>query len=285
MKIPRTICPNFNRGTVKVAPYKTELHHGNAYWMARLSQTVYTNEDESDKPDEEKILNDLRSKDKGFKSIKSANKSSAQAMLVEHNDYLCMAFRGTDEVADWIDNLNAFPQEGLFGKFHRGFWGSVEDVWTIINGTYKRLNAEKQRPLFITGHSLGGAMATVAASRFIDKDLPFVSVYTFGQPRSMTRETARIFNSEAGSRCYRFQNNEDLVTRVPARLMGYSHVGKCLYIDEDKKIHRDPGFWFKFVDLVQRAVDVVATEKSFEGIKDHNIAAYLEAIEEWDVDD
>ncbi len=88
-----------------------------------------------------------------------------------------------------------------------------------------------------------------------------------------------------GCGCYRFQNNEDLVTRVPARVMGYSHVGKCLYIDEDEKIHRDPGFWFKFVDLVQGAVDTVATEKSFEGIKDHNIAAYLKAIKEWEVDD
>lgn len=267
----------------QIAPYKTGIDCGNAYWMARLSKEVYQSQDDSGKPDEGKILSALQGDDPKFKSITGANKSSAQAMLAEHEEYLCMAFRGTDEIMDWIDNINGLPEDALFGKFHRGFWNSVGDVWDIINGTYRKLNAERKRPLFITGHSLGGAMAVIATSRFVAADQPFISVYTFGQPRCMTRETARIFNSEAGSRCFRFQNNEDLVTRVPARLMGYSHVGRCHYIDADRAIHTDPGFWFKFVDMVEGAVETLTTEKGFEGIKDHDIDDYLKAIEEWNL--
>jgi hypothetical protein len=48
---------------------------------------------------------------------------------VYYEDYICLAFRGTDEVADWLDNINAFSKKELFGEFHRGFWKSVEDVW------------------------------------------------------------------------------------------------------------------------------------------------------------
>ena len=73
-------------------------------------------------------------------------------------------------------------------------------------------------------------MATIAAAKFIHEDMPFTSVYTFGQPRAMTRDTSRIFNMECKSRFFRFHNNNDLVTRVPARVMGYSHVGSYMYI-------------------------------------------------------
>ena len=113
---------------------------------------------------------------------------------IEHEDYLCMAFRGTDEIKDWLDNLNAFSEAHLFGEFHRGFWNSLEDVWQGMNAAYQEKRAQKARPLFITGHSLGGAMASVATAKFIHEDLPFTSVYTFGQPRAMDRKTAQIFN-------------------------------------------------------------------------------------------
>ena len=267
----------------KIEPYTTGLCSGNAYWMARLSQAVYTKKNGSEDPDEEAILKDIQKEDPGFIYVKGANKNSAQAMLVEHKEFLCMAFRGTDEPKDWLDNINAFSVEVLFGSFHRGFWKSVEDVWDKINGEYEKLRTKKKRPLFITGHSLGGAMATIAAARLIHEDKPFISLYTFGQPRSMARDAARIFNVETAGRCHRFQNNEDIVTRIPARLMGYSHVGNCLYIDQDKVIHKDPGFWFRFLDVVEGAVDTIIEKGSLGAIEDHDIQKYMDAVNEWDV--
>ena len=191
-----------------------------------------------------------------------------------------MAFRGTNEVADWLDNINVFSTKELFGEFHRGFWKAVEDVWQPINEKIQSLQSQNKLPIFMTGHSLGGAMATIAAARLIHEDKPFTSVYTFGQPRVMTRETARIFNLECKDRFFRFHNNNDIVTRVPARIMGYSHVGSYLYISKEKEIHREAGFWFKFVAHIDGALSALK-EKGFDGIEDHNMDKYLEAVEKW----
>lgn len=268
----------------KVSPYKTKLDKNTAYWMARLAKDVYLSVSKSNKkPCKDKILSSIKSDDPKFISVLAADQNSAQAALIEHEDYLVMAFRGTDQLADWLDNLNAFSTKVLFGEFHRGFWNSLEDIWQPIYDQSLELQKEKPRPLFLTGHSLGGAMATVAAAKLIHDDKPFTSVYTFGQPRALERETARIFNMECRSRYFRFHNNNDLVTRVPARLMGYSHVGSYLYISQEKHICPDPGFWYRFVDYFDGALSA-ALEKGLDMIEDHDMEDYLNAIESWKYD-
>ncbi len=264
-------------------PYATSLNKNNAYWMARFSKEVYKKTSENNPiPNEKEILISLKSDDKNIKSVTGESKNSAQAALIEHKDYLCITFRGTDETLDWLDNINAFPVQEIFGKFHRGFWQSTNDVWDTLFSKYKELSSIKKRPLFLTGHSLGGAMASIAASKLIHEDLPFISVYTFGQPRALERETSRLFNIECKTRYFRFQNNNDIVSRVPARLMGYSHVGTCIYISENKKLHNDPGFWFQFLDAIEGALEAFK-ERGIDGIEDHNIDKYLQAISNWDV--
>jgi triacylglycerol lipase len=268
--------------TIQVSPYKTKLDPGKAYWMARIANVMYTTRAAHDEhPDEAAILQNLKAEDTGFISVKGADRNSSQAALIEHQDYLCMAFRGTNELADWLDNINAFRERVLFGEFHRGFWHSVEDVWNVVHEEYVRLREEKKRPLFFTGHSLGGAMATVAASRFLHQDLPFTSVYTYGEPRALGKDTARIYNAEAGKRHHRFQNNEDIVTRVPSRLMGYSHVGTCLYIDGDKQIHDDPGFWFRFLDVYDGSLDTLRGQGHVGAVSDHAMDLYQAAVSSW----
>lgn len=266
----------------KVAPYKTTLDAGNAYWMARIAKEVYLPTSETNpKPHEEQILENLRKDDEDFVSVYGVDHNSAQAAVIEHEEYLCIAFRGTDEIDDWLDNLKAFSTDQLFGGFHYGFFSSLEDVWKPIDMKCRFLQQQKKRPIFFTGHSLGGAMATVAAAKYIYEDKPFNNLYTFGQPRVVTRETARILNSECRSIYFRFHNNNDIVTRVPARLMGYSHAGSYLYISEEKEIHPEAGFWFKFVDYIDGAIESLK-EKGIDGIEDHNMDNYLEAVDNWD---
>ncbi|WP_296809994.1 lipase family protein [Thiocapsa sp.] len=267
-----------------VDPYTTRLTRGNAYWMARIAQSVFI-KTPSHAPDEAGILKDLKDDDPDFIKVTGADKNSAQAVLIEHRDYWCFAFRGSDEMRDWLDNVNAFPTRILFGEFHRGFARSTDDVWEplferYLVGRQADRAAGRPRPIFLVGHSLGGAMATVAAAKLLHVDLPFTSVYTFGQPRAMTLETARIFNNEARDRFFRFQNNGDIVTRVPSRLMGYSHVGICLYIAQDKRIHDDIGLWFRFLDTVGGAVEAASAIR-LDAVEDHAMIDYLDAIRAW----
>lgn len=274
------VSPTVNR---EVSPYTTSLYSGNAYWMARLASKVYTD-------DVREILDDLSNEDANFIEVYPYNQVSSQAILVEHDQYFCMAFRGTDELADWIDNINSHPTKELFGEFHRGFWNAIDRIWSQIFDDYKRLNNKIQKkPLFLTGHSLGGAMAIIAASKLIHIDQPFISVYTFGQPRAMTHPTARIFNNECKSRCFRFNNNNDLVTRAPSRLMGYSHVGTYLHITEDKRIEPELGLWYRFVDNVNGALDAlrkaVEEKEGIDFVQDHDMSDYLSAIGSWNYRD
>jgi len=267
----------------KVAPYSTKLHKDTAWWMAKISKLVYTKISvDNQMPDEDEILEELKKIDSDFESVSGFDKNSAQAVIIEHKDFICWAFRGTNELVDWIDNLNAFSIKQLFGEFHKGFWNSVEDIWSGLWEKQNELQNQNKRPLFITGHSLGGAMATIAAARLINEDIPFSAVYTFGQPRAMTRDTSLIFNSECKSRYFRFHNNDDIVTRVPARVMGFSHIGSYLYITNEMEIHREVGFWFRFIDNIP--LNLSDLKANFiDGIKDHNMDNYILAVEKWDL--
>ena len=117
--------------------------------MARIAEAVYECTSDCDQlPNEATILAGLKQDDDGFRSVMGVDKNSAQAALVEHDDYLCMAFRGTNELADWLDNLNAFSTPQLFGEFHRGFWLCCEDVWAPMFARCLELQGEKKRPVF-----------------------------------------------------------------------------------------------------------------------------------------
>lgn len=262
-----------------VDPYDTNLHKGNAYWMARLSSEVYKRESEDDgKPDACKILKSLTSDDTDFQSVKGFDKRSAQAALIEHKNYLCMAFRGTewDEGDDIRDSIRAILKKELFGRFHEGYWQSVEDLWDCFCKEYEKLIKRRERPLFFAGHSIGGAMAVIASARFLHHDRPFASVYTFGQPRTMGYSTARKYNSKAKSPYYRFRNDGDIVPRLPPWWALYRHAGHCVFIDKDGNIEDDPSRCNNFLDIFG-----VRPKEHSEFLPYHGIRYYLKAIEKW----
>ena len=264
---------------MKVEPYNTRLCQGNAYWMAVLSRLSYYDKDD-------RILAELHGMPNGlgFEGVKIFSNKSSQAIFVEHKDYLTIAFRGTDEFGDWIDNLKILrkPLDG-FTDCHGGFLDATNDIWGDIDDAYKEARKNEKRPLFITGHSLGGALATIAATKLLHESRPFISVYTFGQPRVLTEESATKFDSFKRAHFYRFQNNNDIVSRVPARAGGYKHVGDCVYINLDGEITFDPGLWYRFVDTVEGAVDTIKDHglKSITQLAaDHKIPRYEEAVRE-----
>ena len=272
--------------SLSINPYKTRLNHGNAYWMARLSQVVY-------KEDESEILKLLKEEDPGFINIDSVSEGNAQAIFVEHRQYFCMAFRGTDELTDWLDNLTATKTEflDLGDAFHEGFYQHFEKIWQKLEEIYKdrreknALQGKNPLPLFFTGHSLGGALATIATAQWVlNGDRQFTSTYTFGQPRAVTPKLARTLAPMCGSRFFRFHNNNDIIPRFPPRAMGFSHMGQIAYIDTDKEIYLDPGFWFRFQDKVRGVWDAIK-ESGIDIFTDHDIDDYLFAIKNWDMRD
>ena len=267
--------------TAQMQQFQMGYCPANALWMARLSAAIYKrNQDGS--PDADSILRELQLEDDSFEMVVPFNASSSQACVIAHEGYVAAVFRGTDEIADWLDNLNVVPISGPFGKVHKGFHNALMDVWPSMRQTIRAIRSkdERRRPLWLTGHSLGGALATIAASFLVEDDESFFGVYTFGSPRCGDKEFARVYKVEAGARTYRFQNNNDIVSRVPARMMGYRHVGSFVYIKENGGLANDVGFWYQFLDAMRGVVADIGT-KGLDSITDHHMTGYVKAIYRW----
>lgn len=112
------------------------------------------------------------------------------------------------------------------GKVHRGILAAFESFWAKhgadVSARVGRL------PVFLTGHSLGGALATVTAASL---RLPSVrALYSFGSPR-VGDTVFRHHLMELGVPVHRFAHGLDLVTTIaPQNLLGYSHVGDILHL-------------------------------------------------------
>jgi hypothetical protein len=116
------------------------------------------------------------------------------------------------------------------GKVHRGFKTALDEVWGDL---FPHLAALQRRgcKIWMTGHSLGAALATLAADRFGEAQ----GVYTFGSPRVGNRQ----FMENYSIRCYRFVNGDDIVSRVPPAGL-YVHVGEPIFIEHEGAIRGRP---------------------------------------------
>ncbi len=253
----------------------------NAYWLAQASQLAYKAiADDKSTIDESKIFEALNSWDSSgnlFTKIKTFNKNSTQSFVAQSENFIIASFRGTNEWQDWLDNLNLPAIPHNLGRVHRGFQNALEDVWDEMLATIDQFK-DNHQTLWLTGHSLGGALATLAAAERIDEDQPWNGLYTFGQPRCVDRTMARNINVEARGRIFRFQNNNDIVTRIPQRLMGYSHTGTFVYIDKNKEIHTDIHWWNQFLDRFEGILEALP-KPGVDKIEDHRISDYIAALE------
>jgi triacylglycerol lipase len=209
----------------------------------------------------------------GFPEVELLDRDGAQAYAFGNEHDFVVAFRGT-QVSEWndieADARASLAVIGTLGRVHSGFNKEVDDLWPLLR---ERLAANR-RPLYFCGHSLGGGMATLAAFRcLIEPELPSpVELQTFGSPRVVDRQYSR----QAKLRHVRWVHNNDIVTRVPPRWMGYWHCGTEMYLDRRGRIRKlDPGQRRRdrlhgFVSgLRRRQIDVLA---------DHRVHGYVEHI-------
>jgi hypothetical protein len=141
-----------------------------------------------------------------------------------------VAFRGTErDPRDLATDLKvwktAWPGGGLV---HAGFAKAFAAIWPPVE---RWLAAHRGRPL-LAGHSLGGALATLAASACGEARL-----VTFGCPRV---GDAAFLATLAGVDVTRYVGCCDVVCRVPPARFGFAHPDPSLYIDRDGAIRPLP---------------------------------------------
>ena len=247
------------------APYEFKLV--NAWWLADAAFLAYT----------EPQFAERRFKAAGFPHCKFFSCSSTQCYVVHNDNFVIVAFRGSEIrqregtsgcdlryiVADWLTDLDTYLVDVGQNYFvHEGFKKALDEIWDpqpqaneeecrdslkSYLDTVGNKNG-RQRPIWFTGHSLGAALATLAAGRYEN----VAGLYTFGSPRVGVRAFAKALKVPN----YRFVNNDDVVAKVPFHgdyrggnifrnlFFGwYHHIGNTLYIDQEDIIHVNPHIW------------------------------------------
>ncbi|KAI9849410.1 MAG: hypothetical protein M1838_000153 [Thelocarpon superellum] len=150
------------------------------------------------------------------------------------DEVIVLAFRGSQSIPNFIDDVefNQVPWDRCDGCLvHAGFW----TAWLEIRSTVTQAiaSAVAQNPdyqVIITGHSLGGAIAAIAAAEFRAAGTP-ATLYTYGQPRIGNIPLSDyITNQEGGN--FRVTHTDDPVPRLPPILSDYVHISPEYHIEE-----------------------------------------------------
>lgn len=202
---------------------------------------------------------------------------NTQVYLASDAGSLVVAFRGSqsptslDGLKDWLltnaNNLLIVPEgrigtdfaaAGVGARFHRGFMQSLAEVWDPLVAAVQAAQDASERPLWVTGHSLGGALALLAAWRFQRRFIPVHEVVTFGAPMVGNAPAATAFEQDFAGRIFRYVDIEDPVPLLPTMSLVANAYAHCR--DEIRLQGPDPSAFAQAMGrLGSRALEGVLT--------------------------
>jgi len=267
-------------------PSATGFAPNNALCLAAASNLVYEKSDQ---------LRAAEISKWGFTQHRFVNitirpKIDTQAFVCSDPKVLLIVFRGTEptDLKDWLTNarfeLADGPIRNAKNKVHRGFKEALDAAWPQLEAAISDFRTQNQA-IWVTGHSLGAALATLAAARLSlgdgvrNQQLDIQGLYTFGQPRTGDRGFVAAFDKRFSGRSFRLVNNNDIVTEAPPLdlLLRYRHIDRLIYIDADGKLR--PG-----ISMFNQALDrIKGLRRNFgkvglDALKDHFMDNYIQAV-------
>ena len=175
----------------------------------------------------------------GFPGVKFFNRKGTQAFVAHSPKAVVVSFRGTEvkELRDLLyDGKFTTSKEGT-GKIHGGFKDGLDAVWKNkhdqegLAACLKRVTKNGSIPTWFTGHSLGAALAIIAAKRW--KAIHKVQgLYTFGSPGVGNQGFTKLFTN---MHAIRFVHNQDIVTTV-SQEPNFLHAGNLYIINAQRNI-------------------------------------------------
>ncbi|MEZ6058481.1 MAG: lipase family protein [Planctomycetaceae bacterium] len=228
---------------------------------------------------------------------------NTQVYICENEGAIVAAFRGTESPAtldgfkDWLltnaRNFLVLPEgragtdfaaAGVGARFHHGFLQALEEVWSQFYTAIDDAVLDQERPVWLTGHSLGGALALLAAWRLQKNFVKVHQVCTFGAPMIGNSAAAEAFHREFPGRIFRYVDTRDLVPKLPTMSLASNEYSHCL-----TEIPLGPAAAEDVIgNMARQTVDKVleatwADElwtKTFQGVDCHLMANYIGRIEE-----
>jgi triacylglycerol lipase len=194
-----------------------------------------------------------------------------RGIIGERSNAVVLAFGGTDP-AVWqtlATDLNFRPAAS---DTHSGFQMAADGVRDDIDRAIEQ-SRQAGKPLFVTGHSLGGALAALAAQRADAAGATPKAVYVFGMPRVGREQFRAAYDGRLGQATYRLVHGFDIVARVPMSGIGFRHVGRSLQCKSGGKFDLatplsalgadQPAFARGLVDDLVNGIGNVATGRIF----------------------
>lgn len=261
-----------------------------------------------------------------FESI--GHYGDTQAFAVRADNHLFLVFRGTQELRDFLTDVK-IKKRDLYDfqnkeirreSVHRGFYSALESIWRDDSRSYQRATKKpevtiadylsnmfeqnKELELWLGGHSLGGALATITAAKIAlgkAESTPFKDrlggLVTIGCPRVFNRYVSKQLEIALNkNRIFRIFRTLDPVPAIPFMGLNYRHVnGVRTVVGNSGELV--VGAKKSRAILAVVASVIVAIENSIGAwipgnkgrlsvwVSDHSSIEYLKAVEGWDEDD
>ena len=211
----------------------------------------------------------------GFtKNYKFLDKDGAQGHVICSDSEMLITFRGTEpsQFNDLVADLNTIPKKNGPGKVHEGFRKEARKLYDQVI-EFVKANSEINS-IYITGHSLGAAMATYTAQELnwlkMGDD---IKLFTFGSPRLGDYDYVNAMDIEH----HRFVNCNDVVTHVPPAALRFKHHGNLHYINFYGNI-RSLSKYQRFKDSMRSHWRAIKKFQLFDGLHDHSMVGYVSKL-------
>lgn len=187
------------------------------YCLARVAKAVYTDQVHIDHPDVKEA----------FPQQIQFSKPPAYCLVAANDEHVVLAFRGRDEESEWLSALSYGQVDWGPGRAHKGLVDELDSVWNEVLAAFYDVGADR-KTLWQTGHSLGGALAVLAALRLAHEGFEPHLTATFGSPPVIDPHAAKAIAWPV----YRVINNEDSVANFhwPTLFDTYAHVGERVFL-------------------------------------------------------
>ncbi|MDF3057861.1 MAG: putative lipase [Rariglobus sp.] len=261
----------------------TGFNSRKAYWLARASAAAY-----SPKQEIEALVKDTWK----FHEFHYFDKQGTQGFCAADDQIVLIAFRGTElaDLNDVLADVNvrlvmltlADYANAPSRRVHQGFHDALGLVWGDLSAKIMEWTAERPgraaRQIFITGHSLGGAIATLMFARLASVDgRPVPTLVTFGCPKvgdtTFTRELDRLYPERA----FRLVNDSDIVPHLPP-LSDFHHAGREFTFDASGVLRSEISGLGRLLGYAAGAARSITTA-SRKAVDDHGVAYYVARCE------
>jgi hypothetical protein len=196
--------------------------------------------------------------------------TGAACLVVDAPEHTIIAFRGTQDFRDARVDAESWRQDDLHYGFRRDYLSIEKSLIRLLTASFK--------PVLLTGHSLGGALAALAYYQVEAGTI--AGCLTFGQPRFCGRAFAsfpRYASASLRENHSRFVLDLDIVPRLPGYLAGFRHLGTEYFFPGRAGLVVNPSLPSKlWCDL--KSLWREYTLREIEQLREHHIQRYIARI-------